>query len=424
MSVTRNYFQKFPAISYNDYVIRDISVRTKLTQYLMETGLALLPYTVKDGERADSIASFYYEDPYFAWAIYLVNGIVDPYSEWPKSTITFNEYIDDAYGGIERAQDTIVRYEVNWAADTTLLTPEQYEALPVENKKYWEVQFGFNREPISYFRRELDWTLNNNRLDRIIVVSNSSVRSLANAFVIGERVYQYNFLNDVSAKATVAGIDATVNANTIVFSYSNSSVNDISFVSGNTYVTVKSTSKILATARVSGTNIPSGAYVKRVMSGTQFELSVSPTGNPASNSSYIIRNPAFAQLTLEKVDFSDAVFASSNTLGAPSAFFSYETTGEYLDKNNYVIGRLGGANVMVLRHERLDDPAKYSSNSGPFELLAPNSQLSINELPYWKSVNAYEDELNKNEQRKEIFVLDSSAINALDDNLEKLVKNV
>ena len=125
MPANRNYFQKFPTISYNDYVIRDLSLRSKLTRYITETGLALLPYTIKDDERADSISAFYYEDPYYAWAIYLANGIIDPYAEWPKDYNTFNEYIDKTYGGVEQALDVIVRYESNWASDTTLLTTEE-----------------------------------------------------------------------------------------------------------------------------------------------------------------------------------------------------------------------------------------------------------------------------------------------------------
>jgi hypothetical protein len=81
------------------------------------------------------------------------------------------------------------------------------------------------------------------------------------------------------------------------------------------------------------------------------------------------------------------------------------------------VGRSGGANVVVLTHARLD------TNATPAALLS-NSHLTDEELVYWKPVNAYDYELYKNDVRKEIFVLDSSAINQLDDNLEALLKNV
>lgn len=486
MAVSRNYFQKFPTISYNDYVVRDVSVRTKLTQYLQETGVALLPYTIKEGERADSIAAFYYNDPYYAWAIYLVNGIIDPYAEWPKSSVTLNEYIEATYGSVEAAQDTILRYEVDWASDTSLLSPAQYEALPQVNKKYWEPQFGYNREIISYYRKELDWILDNNRLDKITVVSNSSVNSLSSAFEIGERLYQYNYLNDVAVKSTVLSVDTYTDANTIDFQYTNSTFYDLSFSSGNTSMFVTSTSKLAPFARVSGTNIPANTYVKHIIDGTTVELSAAPTGSPTANSTYEFLNPATATLVVQKVDFSEVIFASNTTLAAPDSFFTYAyengvkgtfTSGNsivtstdttdfsagqvvrvagpagtlntsivsiasntqmtlannatftgiaaiyggdtltYHDERNYVVGRKNGANVVVLTHLRLD------TNTEPVALLA-NSQLPIEELSYWKSVSAYDDEIAKNEQRKEIYVLDNGFINTLDDNLEAIAKNV
>ena len=416
MAVTRNYFQKFPTVSYNDYVVRDISARTKLSQYLIETGVALLPYTVKEGERADSIASFYYKDPYYAWAIYLVNGIIDPYSEWPKDSQALENYIETKYGSVEVARDTVLRYEVDWASDTTLLSPAQYEALPQVNKKYWSPQYGYNREVINYYRRKLDWSLNNNRLDQITVISNNSVNSLSEAFTIGERLYQYNYLDDVAVKSTVVSVDAT-DANTRLFTYSNASFNDITFSSGNTTIFVRSTSKILPTAKVSGTNIPTGAYVKHIINGNHFEISAAPTGSPSSNSTYTFNNPATAVMTVQKVDFSEVRFANGGVVANPNSFFTYETAGQYRDEDNYVIGRRGGANVVVLTHVRIDTNAAANA-------LLSNSHLSNDELPYWRSVDAYTDELEKNELRKEIFVLDVNAINSLDDNLEALLKNV
>ena len=303
MAVTRNYFQKFPAISYNDYVIRDISIRTKLTQYLTETGIALLPYTVKEGERADSIAAFYYEDPYYAWTIYLVNAIIDPYTEWPKDSYTMNQFIETKYGSEAAAQDTILRYEVDWASDTTLLSPANYAALPLVKKKYWSPQFGYNREVINYYRRELDWVLDNNRLDQITVIANGSVNSLSGAFEVGERTYQYNYLGDVAVKSTVASVDSTVDANTVLFDYSNSTFYDVTFSSGNSTIFFNTTNKIVSKAAFSGTNIPSNTFIKHIVDGTHAELTKAPTGSPASNSTYTVGNPAHATITVQKVDF-------------------------------------------------------------------------------------------------------------------------
>lgn len=411
MSITRKYFQKFPSISYNDYVVRDVSARAKLTQYIADAGIALLPYTVKDGERADNIAATYYEDPYYSWAIYLANAIIDPYEDWPKDQQTFLRYIEKRYGGFEKAQDIIMRYEVNWAEDSTILSPAQYEALPTENKKYWEPDFGFNKDIISWHRRETDWTIENNRLDRVYVVAtNTSVNTFS--FNLGERLYQYNFTDKAAVKSTVVGIEdlkalnyVTLDANTA----------DISFTNNTNVLTVKGTLNIVPTASISGNNIVSGTYITHIINATAVSISQNTIGT-SGNSTYLVTNPATANLVVKQVDFSPVIFASNTTLAVPNSFFTYETTGPYQDENNYLVGRTSTSNVIVLSHERLD------TASVPNALLA-NSKLSVNELVYWKSVNAYEDEVQKNEKKKEIFVLDKNLINQLDDALAEIVKN-
>ena len=481
MSVSRNYFQKFPAITYNDYVIRDISARAKINQYLQESGVALLPYTVKENERADNIAAFYYDDPFYAWAIYLANGIVDPYAEWPKDQQTFNRYIEAMYGSYEASLDEIVRYEVNWAEDTTLLSPDQYAALPVECRKYWEAQFGYNRQIISYFRKEVDSVLNNNRIDTITVVAaNNELPSID--LTLGERMYQYNFAGDVATKATLVSVDSTTNANTVAFAYDSPTVFDINFESGNSTIYLKSTQSVLPRANISGTFIPSGTYITHIVDGTHVILSAAPTDDPpAEGSDYVVSNPATATLTLHKVDFNEVTFYVDGARGTPNSFFVYDygssvpgifTSGSYSlsiptetfvkgqyiralsggveflttvnsvvnstsltmtsapsfsgegavfnltyhDESNHLVGRKSSANVIVLSHFRVDtDPTAND--------LLSNSHLSINELPYWKSVSAYDDEVLKNDSRKEIYVLDSNFIKQLDDALESILKN-
>ena len=439
MPANRNYFQKFPTISYNDYVIRDLSLRSKLTRYITETGLALLPYTIKDDERADSISAFYYEDPYYAWAIYLANGIIDPYAEWPKDYNTFNEYIDKTYGGFEQALDVIVRYESNWASDTTLLTPEAYEALNPEEKKYWDAQFGYNSEIISYYRRPTEVVMLNNRIDQITVIAtNNEIESIL-GWNIGERLYQYNYLNDVATKSTLICVDSATDANTQVFRYTNSTSYDITFNSGSNIVFLKTTGSVLPKANVIGTNIPVGTYITSITDGNYITLSEAPTGSIAA-SDYSIYNPASAVITMNKVDFSDVIFASNTTLAATNSFFTYVKnmnydktsntvlSSAYRDTNNYVVGRQSNNRVIVLDHRRVDDPGEAGNEANqslnPANVLLANSHLSNAELKYWKSINVYEDEQQKNEQRKEILVLDATIINRLDEELERLLGNV
>ena len=120
---------------------------------------------------------------------------------------------------------------------------------------------------------------------------------------------------------------------------------------------------------------------------------------------------------MKQVDFYPVVFTSNSTLATPDSFFAYSVdAGDYEDAGNYIIGKKSSANVVVLTHERIDTRLE------PTALLS-NSHLSINELQYWKSVSAYEDEVNKNEEKKNIYVLDKNIIGQLNDALEKIVKN-
>ena len=93
-----------------------------------------------------------------------------------------------------------------------------------------------------------------------------------------------------------------------------------------------------------------------------------------------------------------------------------------------MIGRRSNTEVIVLDHRRIDDPGEAgnqtSQSLNPANVLLANSFLSNSELKYWKSVNAYEDEQQKNEQRKEILVLDATIINRIDEELERLLGNV
>jgi hypothetical protein len=94
--------------------------------------------------------------------------------------------------------------------------------------------------------------------------------------------------------------------------------------------------------------------------------------------------------------------------------------GDYLyynDDENYLVGRKNGANVTVITHDRLDTNAEVAD-------ILSDSRFTNEELQYWRPVSAYDYEIQMNERRKEIYVLDVNAIGLLDNNLEALLKNV
>jgi len=91
------YFENFPIVEYDGQKIRDITRRNTFIKNITTNPLAFQPYTVKEGERAEDIAFYYYGSTDYTWLVYLSNNIVDPYHEWPKATEDFNNYLIDKY---------------------------------------------------------------------------------------------------------------------------------------------------------------------------------------------------------------------------------------------------------------------------------------------------------------------------------------
>ena len=78
--------------------MRDITRRSSFTKEVSNNPLLHLPYTIKEGQRPEDVAEFYYGSTDFTWLVYHSNNIMDPYHEWPKSEADFNNYLIDKYG--------------------------------------------------------------------------------------------------------------------------------------------------------------------------------------------------------------------------------------------------------------------------------------------------------------------------------------
>ena len=52
---------------------------------------------VRDGERPEDVATRLYRNPFYNWTILVINDITDVYSQWPKSVIQLQNFINDKY---------------------------------------------------------------------------------------------------------------------------------------------------------------------------------------------------------------------------------------------------------------------------------------------------------------------------------------
>lgn len=198
-----NYFAKFPIIEYNNINCRDLTRRVVFDKTTKNLPTFFYPYELKDGLRADTLAQAYYDDWELEWMIYLMNGIVDPYYGWYLQPKDFDSYIISKYGSVEEAQTKIKFYRLNWADFEISIQPSTYENdIPGSLKKYYSPNFGPGSKIISYIRRNADWTVNTNKVIKIILDSSKG-------FVEGEWV-DIKEGADIVGGAEVVTVDSDV----------------------------------------------------------------------------------------------------------------------------------------------------------------------------------------------------------------------
>lgn len=92
-----NYFSNFPLIKYNGIVSRDIVRRTNFIENNFSAPYLFLPYTVKQGEKPEDIAQYYYGSVAYTWAVLMANNIFDPLTDWHLTDPQLNRYIMKKY---------------------------------------------------------------------------------------------------------------------------------------------------------------------------------------------------------------------------------------------------------------------------------------------------------------------------------------
>jgi len=153
------YFTYLPKVIYDDKEVVDISARANILESIKGNTIAFLNYTIKEGERAEDIAYYYYNDIGRVWLVYLANNIIDPYTQWPLSNADFEKMLVSKYTSlsgttgsavISWAQATAIHYE-NIADPTIKITSKTYtlnSSLGLIQTAQWQA--------VSYYRYELE----------------------------------------------------------------------------------------------------------------------------------------------------------------------------------------------------------------------------------------------------------------------------
>jgi len=104
-----SYFRELPDILYQsnllhkvssqEYIrIKNIFRRVKLKDWIQDNARFFNKYTIRDGERPDTMAERLYGTPDRDWIIVLTAGITNIKDEWPLSNYDLYRYVENKYG--------------------------------------------------------------------------------------------------------------------------------------------------------------------------------------------------------------------------------------------------------------------------------------------------------------------------------------
>lgn len=100
-----SYFRIFPKTLYriddsgNKKIVVDILRRFSFSDQIKNNGDLFLKYRLRDGERIEDLALKLYGSAQYHWILYLMNDIVDPYTDLPKSQEELRAMIEMKYPG-------------------------------------------------------------------------------------------------------------------------------------------------------------------------------------------------------------------------------------------------------------------------------------------------------------------------------------
>ena len=85
------FFQHYPQIGYDISGLKptktksaiNIMIRSKLKRMVLDDVVSYFPYTIRDGERPDTLSFYEYGDVKYTWLIFLIYDIHDPIFQWP-----------------------------------------------------------------------------------------------------------------------------------------------------------------------------------------------------------------------------------------------------------------------------------------------------------------------------------------------------
>ncbi len=163
------YFDKVSEILYLRYEknpyngnfirIKNIFSRIKIVDDVLPQTTLLEDIFVQNGERPDSLAKEYYDDPGLDWVIMMINNINNLYADWPMEGSVLENYINSKYSnvlGIHHYETNEQIYENEIILKSGLIVDENFQFITPNNIT---LSLNKSRSPITnaeYERKEND----------------------------------------------------------------------------------------------------------------------------------------------------------------------------------------------------------------------------------------------------------------------------
>lgn len=166
------FFANFDQITYNGQRCVNLLARPKILDRVSANPYAYRPYTIKEGDRPDTIARGYYKDPFYSWLVYLSDNVIDPYYDVAMNQEQFQEFIQNKYGSFASANRKVIAYRVNWDEDPSVIPVNTFDAYPDNIKKYWSPMFDSSLKVLSYQRANVEWISTTNYYQNVTLTAN------------------------------------------------------------------------------------------------------------------------------------------------------------------------------------------------------------------------------------------------------------
>lgn len=158
-------FSVYPKVKYPVHSSTNLLVSIAAIKQHLKRFEVYYPYTIKDGERPDTIAWDYYGSSSYEWIVKIPNDILDVYYDWPLDGYNFNKFLLSRYGQIHELHGIVHHYKYvgkpgetaeEIARKSWTITPETWQYSAPDEKVGWE--------PVSVF----DWEYEKNESKRKI----------------------------------------------------------------------------------------------------------------------------------------------------------------------------------------------------------------------------------------------------------------